>query len=111
MTARPRNPRPNRIFAWMLAAALILLAGFVLFSTHRKTVAAASPAATQQRALAAYGNQPLAFEPNQGQTDPQVKYMARGNGYTLFLTNQEAVISLQTPSEHTRKGMRQAVAP
>ncbi len=103
MTARPRNPRPNRIFAWTLLATLILLAGFVLLQTHGKTVAAASPAATQQRALAAYGNLPLAFEPNQGQTDPQVKYMARGNGYTLFLTNQEAVLSLLGPAKSNSK--------
>ncbi len=110
MTARPRNPRPNRIFAWTLVATLILLAGFVLLQTHGKTVAATSPAATQQRALAAYSNLPLAFEPNQGQTDPQVKYMARGNGYTLFLTNQEAVISLLAPSKRAVRGVPQKVA-
>ena len=37
---------------------------------------------------------PLAFEPNVGQTDPQVKYMARGNGYTVFLTENETVFAL-----------------
>jgi hypothetical protein len=39
-------------------------------------------------------NLPVAFEPNLGQTDPQVKYLARGNGYTLFLTPSEAVLTL-----------------
>ena len=29
---------------------------------------------------------PMFFEPNQGQTDPQVKFLARGSGYGLFLT-------------------------
>jgi hypothetical protein len=42
-----------------------------------------------------YGKMPLAFEANQGQTDPQVKFLARGAGYTLFLTSKEAVLSLQ----------------
>jgi hypothetical protein len=38
------------------------------------------------------GNLPLSFEANRGQTDPQVKYLARGRGYTLFLTGTEAVL-------------------
>ena len=42
--------------------------------------------------------QPLAFEPNQGQTSDQVAYVARGKGYILFLEPTEAVLSLKTPS-------------
>lgn len=44
---------------------------------------------------------PLYFEPNQGQTDPQVKFLARGAGYGLFLTANEAVLALQhsTPAQ------------
>ena len=38
---------------------------------------------------------PLFFEPNQGQTDPQVKFLARGSGYGIFLTTNEAVLKLQ----------------
>jgi len=38
---------------------------------------------------------PMFFEPNQGQTDPQVKFLARGSGYGLFLTGDEAVLELQ----------------
>ncbi len=38
---------------------------------------------------------PLSFEPNQGQTDPQVKFLSRGRGYTLFLTATEAVVSMR----------------
>ena len=38
---------------------------------------------------------PLFFETNQGQTDPRVKFMARGHGYGLFLTADEAVLELQ----------------
>ena len=46
------------------------------------------------RVAEAYGNLPLSFEANQGQTDPRVKFLARGGGYTLFLTNSEAVLAL-----------------
>jgi hypothetical protein len=44
-----------------------------------------------------YGQLPLAFEPNQGQSDPQVQYLARGGGYNLFITSQEAVLVLESP--------------
>jgi uncharacterized protein (TIGR03437 family) len=37
---------------------------------------------------------PFAFEPNQGQSHPQVRFLSRGQGYTLFLTGREAVLRL-----------------
>src|SRR3989475_91035 len=52
------------------------------------------PQATKQQVLVAYGKLPLIFEANQGQTDPQVKFLSRGSGYTLFLTPTEAVLTL-----------------
>jgi hypothetical protein len=59
---------------------------------------AITPAAPNRQALAeAYGRLPLSFEANQGQTDPQVHFLARGSGYALFLTDSEAVLSLQRP--------------
>jgi len=42
-----------------------------------------------------YGKLPLSFEANQGQADRQVKFLARGSGYGLFLTANEAVLSLR----------------
>jgi hypothetical protein len=39
---------------------------------------------------------PLRFEPNQGQTDPRVNFMARGAGYGLFLTSDQAVLTLHS---------------
>jgi Beta-propeller repeat len=58
--------------------------------------------AARARVQASYASLPLAFEQNQGQTDAQVKYMARGNGYTLFLTATDAVFSLRTPSAESK---------
>ncbi|MEK9142842.1 MAG: PKD domain-containing protein, partial [Nitrospirota bacterium] len=37
---------------------------------------------------------PLQFEANHGQVDDQVKFLARGKGYTLFLTPTESVMVL-----------------
>jgi uncharacterized repeat protein (TIGR01451 family) len=44
--------------------------------------------------LAASHRVALGFEANTGQTDAQVQFFARGRGYTLFLTPQEAVFAL-----------------
>ncbi len=41
-----------------------------------------------------YGKLPLRFELNRGQTDAHFNFLARGTGYTLFLTPGEAVLSL-----------------
>ena len=40
---------------------------------------------------------PLGFEPNLGQAHPDVRYLTRGPGYSLFLTDSEAVMSLTAP--------------
>jgi hypothetical protein len=55
-----------------------------------------------------YGKLPLSFEPNQGQTSEAVKFLTRGAGYTLFLTEQEAVLSLSSPKSAigSQKGAR-----
>src|SRR5438477_6213845 len=57
---------------------------------------AGSAEATQARLAGSYGKLPLSFEANQGQTDPRVKFLSRGKGYTLFLTGDEAVLSLRS---------------
>jgi hypothetical protein len=50
---------------------------------------------TSKHLAEGYGNLPLAFEANTGQTSNQVKYLSRGQGYTLFLTRHaEAVLVL-----------------
>ncbi|MGI8985059.1 MAG: SBBP repeat-containing protein [Acidimicrobiales bacterium] len=39
---------------------------------------------------------PLRFEANRGQTDPQAQFLARGRGYRLFLTANEAIVAPDT---------------
>src|SRR5579863_4008278 len=41
---------------------------------------------------------PLTFEPNQGQSGPQVRFLSRGKGYTAFLTGSGMVLGLRTPA-------------
>jgi uncharacterized repeat protein (TIGR01451 family) len=84
---------------------LILLAGIALRfgSSVSKTefgeqrhVSTFSPNSTASNStLKAFGQLPLIFEPNQGQTDARVKFLAHGSGYGLFLTADSAVLRLQ----------------
>ena len=53
--------------------------------------------------MESYSGLGLVFEPNVGQTDPEVRFLARGRGYSLFLTDREAVLVL---SNSARAGSR-----
>jgi hypothetical protein len=61
-------------------------------------------AAVRLRALEAYGKIPLSFEANSGQTDARVKFLARGAGYTVFLTDRDATLRLEQPSAAPNAG-------
>src|SRR5688500_6760787 len=67
------------------------------------------PSEAKNWARKAYGQLVMGFEPNRGQTDPRVRFLARGIGYNVFLTATETVLSLRqsagradasTPSSH-----------
>ena len=45
-------------------------------------------------AAESYGKLPLAFEPNLGQTDAHVRFLARGGGMTAFFTDTETAMVL-----------------
>jgi hypothetical protein len=53
------------------------------------------PAAPSPRSKAELLTAPLSFEPNQGQTDPEVQFLSRGSGYALFLSPGEVVLNLE----------------
>ena len=45
-----------------------------------------------------YSKLPMAFEPNVGQSNGQAEFLARGNGYALFLAPKETVLVLRRPT-------------
>lgn len=103
------KPRSGRLVA--VAGALMLLgawASLSLVPRVAKSTAARVAGAAQgrPRAIEGYGKLPLSFEANQGQTDPRVRFLARGQGYMLFLTTQEAVLALQRSEDngHGKEG-------
>ena len=69
------------------------------------------PAFAQTHTVTATGDLPVAFEPNVGQTDPQVRFLARTPGAIVFFTDSEAVTVLHS-SEKVRPGqLRRRKAP
>jgi len=64
-----------------------------------------STSATTPRVQTAFGAMPLSFEPNQGQTDAEARFLSRGPGYMLFLTPSEAVLSLAAPTQARGEGL------
>jgi Beta-propeller repeat len=62
---------------------------------------AAGLAASNSQLLADYGQLPLSFEANEGQTAAQVRFLTQANGGTLFLTSSGAVLSLTKPVGQT----------
>jgi len=49
---------------------------------------------------AVIGRRPLRFEPSQGLSDPRVRFVARGPGYRVLLTDAEAVLDLRADAPH-----------
>lgn len=60
--------------------------------------------AAKAEAQAAYGRLPMSFEVNKGQTDSRVDFLSRGTGYGLFVTPDEAVLSLKRSSAESAPG-------
>jgi hypothetical protein len=83
--------------ASVLVTSLFLICGAAAAANSPAWAASPAPAATaaRNRVAAHYGKIPLSFEANQGQTDPQVQFLSRGSGYSLFLSPDEVVLNLE----------------
>jgi len=84
-----------------LAAGLFVAAHGGRPADHRSAAPSStglSALARQPEILEAYGKLPLEFEQNQGQTDSRVNFVARGNGYMLFLAGTDATLRLESSS-------------
>ena len=110
--SKPSTPKKFTPAGTVIVAAVMLaLLGIISVRSLRPSAAmkrvspSAQASAPQDRAriLSSMASLPLAFEENQGQTDAQVKYMARGNGYTVFLTARDAVMALHSSSHPAKK--------
>jgi hypothetical protein len=91
--------------ALSLITACVMAAGLLGVITSRETRSRMASVGEKERAqvLENYARSPLSFEVNRGQTDPRVRYLTRGRGYTLHLTEREAVFSLS--GAHSEPGI------
>jgi hypothetical protein len=87
-----KTVRPEVLGVFLLAATQLVFAGPDVVNSRQPDPAA------QMKATALYARMPLAFEVNEGQTNPQVKALSRGSGYGLFLTSDESVLVLTPKS-------------
>jgi Beta-propeller repeat len=85
-TSRDRR-RGGELMIWGLLGVAALL------SWLAPSLARAQAAVASVSAQVAYSRLPLAFEANAGQTAGSVRFLARGQGYTLWLTPTEAVLT------------------
>jgi uncharacterized repeat protein (TIGR01451 family) len=99
--------RPFTLSRHHCLAVLGTLAALSALQSHQPHVRSAGPSQShvslpetkvKTRIATAYGQLPLAFEQNQGQTAEEVKFLSRGAGYTLFLTSADAVLALRNTS-------------
>ena len=86
--------RTGSLWLHRLRQAPLLAAAVAWLAIPGTSMSATSP--PDAPGVSTYGNhraQGLAFEPNHGQSDEQVRFIARGRDYTVFLTATEAVLA------------------
>jgi hypothetical protein len=81
-----------------------------LFASNPIPSAQAPSSQARRQAFATFSHLPLMFEPNQGQTDPRVSFLARGSGYGLYLTKQEAVLVFKNSAADARHSASSVVS-
>src|SRR5207247_2802862 len=96
-----RTPHCSRNVLRIGLFGLTAMALTVLLGADYAMADNALPAAKAQ-VHESYGKLPLYFEANQGQTDPQVKFLSRGPRSTLVLTPAEAVLALRSAASPSR---------
>jgi len=104
----------KRTFNKMFCVTLLM----VTASAAQQTTVVPSPqpgTALQGRVASAFSNLPLTFEANQGQTSANARFIARGSGYSTFLTAGGLVLSLSSSktesSQPIDKGSPQDSSP
>ena len=94
----------NLSLRMVIAASALASALISVFSVEQTVAASAplfsTPSVTGKATRASeYGKMPLAFELNRGQTDERANFLSRSPGYTLYLTQKAAVLSLPLPEQ------------
>ena len=90
----------RRVWQAGVAGVLALGAAGGWWHAHERVAAAANGKAAS--AAYSFAKPSIAFEPNQGQSDGRVLFLSRNPGYSLYLTAQDAVLSLRGAAQPLR---------
>ncbi len=103
------NPVTQRQYA---IPVLCLVAGMALAgpAVSPRTPEAALPAGPAPAVRARFGHLPLNFEQNIGQTSPEVQWLARSPGSTLFIAGNEATVQLNHTETVRENGVEEVRA-
>jgi hypothetical protein len=85
----------SKLLLFSLAAVLLAAAAVSSRRPRQSAAGGADAKAAASQAREAYGRIPLSFEANRGQTEDPADFLARGDGYSLFLRATEAVFALR----------------
>jgi hypothetical protein len=107
------NPRLSPSVLCLLPALVVL--SILIVGASRSQASAApeekvSTGAAAARVRQSYGSLPLSFEPNLGQADARVQFLARNSAYSLYLTADEIALALRDPAKQ-EEGQTQRNAP
>ena len=105
--ANPSAIKRGRRLPYCLLLIALLLGAAILQKDGGAGFPTAKPRSNAQWAHL-YAALPLSFEANRGQTDPSVNFLSRGQGYTLFLTGHEAVLTLRITRRPAARGQKPA---
>lgn len=94
--------RMKYVLAASCAAGLIVVSLLQASQNGSRLPSVIPEAAAHSPRMHAYAELPMTFERNAGQTDSDVRFLARGAGYSLFLTPTEAVLSLHARTTAAR---------
>jgi hypothetical protein len=83
----------------LLGASLLLGFGLLLKRDASLPLTSYRTAPSQAQVLSAFDKLPISFEPNQGQADSRVKFLAHGAGYGLYLAPKAALLSFPGRSQ------------
>ncbi len=98
-----RHKSPIDFFVGVAVLLLLLATTGASFAYAEQTRAPMfSPAVPVSSAAAGYGQLPLSFVPNAGQSDSVVRYQARAMGGMLFFEDDAVTLSLPTTEDQTR---------
>ncbi len=96
--------QPRKSAMWILSAVVLLVVSSPAQQGLNHSTVSQSQNLSTAHAKARYGKLPLRFESNQGQTDPRVRFVSKGSGYSVFLTSSGMALSLRPSTVRTSRG-------